>query len=96
MSTPSQLYEAFFEGIILFLILFYFRNKGLLKIPGYISGLFLIFYSFFRFIIEFYRVPDEQLGYLIFSLSMGQIISLIFLSIGIYLVITKNELKKKI
>ena len=93
---PSQLYEAFFEGVVLFFILFYFRNKGLLKIPGYISGLFLIFYSFFRFIIEFYRVPDEQLGYLIFSLSMGQIISLIFLLIGIYLVITKNELKKKI
>ena len=37
---PSQLYEAFFEGIILFLILFYFRNKGLLKIPGYISIIF--------------------------------------------------------
>ena len=93
---PSQLYEALFEGIILFIILLHFRNKGFLKIPGYISGLFLIFYSIFRFIIEFYRVPDEQLGYLIFSLSMGQIISFIFLLIGIYLVITKNELKKKI
>ena len=93
---PSQLYEAFFEGIILFLILIYFRNKGFLNIPGFISGLFLIFYSIFRFIIEFFRVPDEQLGYLIFNLSMGQIISFIFFIIGVYLLITKYEIKKKI
>ena len=92
---PSQLYEAFFEGIILFLILIYFRYKGLMKIPGLISGLFLIFYSIFRFIIEFLRVPDEQLGYVFMNLTMGQIISFIFLLIGIYLVIIKNEIKKK-
>ena len=92
---PSQLYEAFFEGVILFLILIYFRYKGLMKIPGLISGLFLIFYSIFRFIIEFLRVPDEQLGYVFMNLTMGQIISFIFLLIGIYLVIIKNEIKKK-
>ena len=72
---PSQLYEAILEGIILFIILMYFKNKDYLKKPGLISGLFLIFYSIFRFFIEFVRVPDEQLGYLIFELSMGQIIS---------------------
>ena len=92
---PSQLYEAFFEGLILFLILIYFRNKGFIKIPGFISGLFLIFYSIFRFIIEFFRVPDEQLGYLFLNLTMGQIISFIFLLIGIYLIITKYEIKKE-
>ena len=92
---PSQLYEAFFEGIILFLILVYFRNKGLIKIPGLISGLFLIFYSIFRFIIEFIRVPDEHLGYLFFNLTMGQIISFIFLLIGIYLFVTKYDNKKE-
>ncbi len=92
---PSQLYEAFFEGIILFLVLIYFRYRGLMKIPGYISGLFLIFYSIFRFIIEFLRMPDEQIGYLFMNLTMGQIISFIFLLIGIYLVIIKNEIKKK-
>ena len=91
---PSQLYEAIFEGIILFLILIYFRKKGFMKIPGFISGLFLIFYSIFRFLIEFYRAPDEQLGYLFFSLTMGQIISFIFLMIGIYLIINKYEIKK--
>ena len=65
-----------------------------MKIPGFISGLFLIFYSIFRFLIEFYRAPDEQLGYLFFSLTMGQIISFIFLMIGIYLIINKYEIKK--
>ena len=91
---PSQLYEAAFEGLILFLILIYFRSKRFMKMPGVISGLFLIFYSTFRFIIEFFRVPDEQLGYLLFNLSMGQIISFIFLLIGIYLIIKKYETKK--
>ena len=66
-----------------------------MKIPGLISGLFLIFYSIFRFIIELFRVPDEQLGYLFFNLTMGQIISSIFLIIGIYLIITKYEIKKE-
>ena len=91
---PSQLYEAILEGIILFIILMYFKNKDYLKKPGLISGLFLIFYSIFRFFIEFVRVPDEQLGYLIFKLSMGQIISLIFFVIGIILFYFKNENKQ--
>ena len=90
---PSQLYEAFLEGIILFLILLYFRNKNFLKKPGLISGLFLIFYSIFRFIIEFFRVPDQQLGYLIFELTMGQIISLVFVLLGTVLFYFKNENK---
>ena len=92
---PSQLYEALFEGIILFIILIYFRNKGYMKIPGLISGLFLILYSSFRFIIEFFRVPDEQLGYLLLNFTMGQIISFVFLIIGTYLFISKYEFKKK-
>ena len=91
---PSQLYEAILEGVILFIILMYFKNKDYLKKPGLISGLFLIFYSMFRFFIEFVRVPDEQLGYLIFELSMGQIISLIFFVIGIILFYLKNENKQ--
>ena len=90
---PSQLYEAILEGIILFLILIYFINRNYLKKPGLISGLFLIFYSLFRFFIEFFRVPDEQIGYLIFNLTMGQIISLVFASIGITIIYLKNENK---
>ena len=92
---PSQLYEATFEGLILFLILIYFKKKGFLNLPGMISGIFLTFYSLFRFVIEFFRVPDEQLGYLIYNFTMGQIISLIFFIIGIYLITTKYEIKKK-
>ena len=91
---PSQLYEAFLEGIILFLILLYFKKKNYLETPGLISGVFLIFYSIFRFIIEFFRVPDEQLGYLILNLSMGQIISLITILVGIILFYFKNENKQ--
>ena len=90
---PSQLYEAALEGLILFIILLYFRYKGFLKIPGTMSGIFLTFYSFFRFIVEFFRVPDEQFGYLFFNLTMGQIISLIFFIVGIYLIFKKNEIK---
>jgi len=90
---PSQLYEAIFEGIILFILLLYFRNKNFLEKPGLISGLFLIFYSIFRFCIEFFRVPDEQIGYLIFNLSMGQIISLVFIMIGTIVFYLKNETK---
>ena len=90
---PSQLYEAIFEGVILFVLLLYFRNKNYLERPGLISGLFLIFYSIFRFCIEFFRVPDEQIGYLIFNLSMGQIISLIFIIIGSILFYFKYENK---
>ena len=89
---PSQIYEAFFEGIILFFImLFCVKKKYLLK-PGLISSLFLIFYSSFRFFIEFFRVPDEHLGFIFLNLTMGQIISLIFLFFGFYLFsIKKNE-----
>ena len=81
---PSQLYEAILEGLVLFLILIYLKNKFLNK-PGLISGLFLIFYSFFRFFIEFFRVPDQQLGYIFLNLSMGQVISLILMIIGLIL-----------
>ena len=90
---PSQLYEAILEGIILFLILIYFINKDYLKKPGVISGLFLIFYSIFRFFVEFFRVPDEQIGYLFLNFTTGQIISLVFASIGISLFYLKNDNK---
>ena len=89
---PSQLYEAFFEGIILFFILQYFFRKDYLKKPGKISALFLIFYSLFRFLTEFFRSPDPQIGYLILNLTLGQLISVLFLIVGIFLFfIKKNE-----
>ena len=91
---PSQLYEAFFEGVILFFILMYFQKILSAKNPGFISGIFLIFYSTFRFIIEFLRIPDEQLGYFLFNLSMGQILSLVFFVFGSYLTFKKYDHQK--
>ena len=89
---PSQLYEAFFEGIVLFIILSYFLKKNYLKKPGQISALFLIFYSLFRFMVEFFRVPDQQIGYLFLNLTMGQLISILFLiSGGALFIYKKNE-----
>ena len=81
---PSQLYEAFLEGVILFAILWFFSKKN----PPIrsTSALFLIFYGAFRFIIEFIRVPDSHLGYLAFEwLTMGQALSLPMILIGLYL-----------
>ena len=93
---PSQLYEAALEGITLLIILLYFRRIGYFKIPGLISSLFLIFYSLFRFLTEFFRVPDEHLGYIFFNLTMGQLISIILFLIGIYLFTKKNENKREV
>jgi len=90
---PSQLYEAFLEGIFLFLILIYFKNK-FLNNPGIISSLFLMLYSVFRFFVEFYREPDQQIGYIFLNLSMGQVISLIFMLSGVILFYFKNENKQ--
>ena len=92
---PSQLYEAFFEGLVLLMILLYVRYKNKTKLPGFLSGIFLSFYSLFRFIIEFFREPDQQLGYLVMNLTMGQIISIIFFIVGIYLIIAKYEVQRK-
>ena len=72
---PSQLYEAFFEGIILFIILFVYFNKNIKKNKiGNISSFFLIFYSLFRFLIEYIREPDFQLGLFYSYFTMGQLL----------------------
>jgi len=91
---PTQIYEAMLEGVILFLILMNFKNKNFLLKPGLISSLFLIFYSIFRFYIEFLRVPDVQLGYILFNLTMGQILSIILMLSGVVLFYFKNENKQ--
>ena len=72
---PSQLYEALFEGLVLFLILFiYYNNKPRSYLIGNISALFLIFYSLFRFFIEYLREPDSHLGLILNFFSMGQLL----------------------
>ena len=90
---PSQIYEAIFEGIILFILLNFFY-KNLSKKYGLISSLFIIFYSIFRFFIEFTREPDVHIGLIMFNMSLGQIISIIFFITGTIL-FYKNYVSKK-
>ncbi len=72
---PSQIYEAIFEGLIIFLILYFFLKTELKKkFHGF--AIFLIFYSFFRFNLEFLREPDQHLGFVFKNFSMGQILSI--------------------
>ncbi|MDA8537447.1 prolipoprotein diacylglyceryl transferase [Candidatus Pelagibacter bacterium] len=89
---PSQLYEAILEGAILFVLLRYFLEKNFIsKNPGKLSALFLIFYSLFRFGTEFFRSPDPHIGYLFLNLTLGQLLSIFFFVIGIYLFLNKNK-----
>ena len=89
---PSQLYEAFFEGIILFFILFFiFKKYYSTKKYGLLSGGFLFFYGIFRFLIEFLREPDEHIGFFFDFLSLGQLLSMPLIFIGIIIVWKKKS-----
>jgi phosphatidylglycerol:prolipoprotein diacylglycerol transferase len=72
LRHPSQLYEAFFEGIFLFLLLWRLRRTPALR--GHFLGLYLIGYGAVRFFIEFTRQPDPQLGLVLGPFSMGQVL----------------------
>ncbi len=91
---PSQLYEAFLEGIILFIILNYIFIKKKYK-AGICSSAFCIFYGIFRIISEFFREPDMHIGRIIGPLSMGMILSLILILIGIFIYYNEKENKFK-
>jgi phosphatidylglycerol:prolipoprotein diacylglycerol transferase len=87
---PSQLYEAGIEGIVLFVVLFILTRWALaLKKPGTVSGVFVIGYAFSRIFVEFFRQPDEQLGYLLGTnwLTMGMVLSLPMVAVGLWAVI---------
>jgi phosphatidylglycerol:prolipoprotein diacylglycerol transferase len=82
----SQLYEAFFEGLVLFAIIWWFTSKPR---PRYApSGLFMLLYGLVRFGIEFVRLPDEHIGYLAGGwFTMGQLLSLPMIAVGIVLLV---------
>jgi phosphatidylglycerol---prolipoprotein diacylglyceryl transferase len=80
---PSQLYEFLLEGMILFLILWIFSSRPQPK--GAVSGLFLLLYGLFRFSIEFFREPDNQIGYIFKWFTEGQLLSLPMMVGGIIL-----------
>ncbi len=83
---PSQIYEAFLEGILLFLILNIFIRTSI-YIKGKVASLFLILYSIFRLISELYREPDHQVGYVLDFLSMGSILSFFMIALGLIMYI---------
>jgi len=86
---PSQLYEALFEGIVLWAIIWFFRNRKPFK--GFLFGLYFLGYGLFRFIIEYFREPDANLGYRFANLTTGQIFCLIMVIFGtIWLIIASR------
>jgi phosphatidylglycerol:prolipoprotein diacylglycerol transferase len=81
---PTQLYEATLEGLVLFLILWFYSRSP--RPVGAVSSLFLIFYGLFRFLVELVREPDPQLGYLAFGwVTMGQVLSLPMILLGAWM-----------
>ncbi len=88
---PSMLYEALLEGLVLLIVLWLVAVKP--RPAGVLSGLFLIGYSLSRILVEFVRVPDEHLSYLMFDwVTMGQVLSLPMLLLGCYLVFRAKRL----
>ena len=87
---PSQLYEAFLEGILLFLVMNFLYSKKNYKI-GSCSSSFLIFYGVFRISAEFFREPDIEVGYLIGSISMGMLLSVLMIFAGSIIYFKRND-----
>lgn len=85
---PSQLYEFILEGIVLFLLLWLLKERITKK--GYLLATFLSLYGLFRLIVEFFREPDPQIGYILGFLTMGQILSTIMVLIGLLIFYLKR------
>jgi phosphatidylglycerol---prolipoprotein diacylglyceryl transferase len=86
---PSQLYEAFLEGVVLFLIIYLLRRfTGARHRPGLLSGVFLVGYGIARIIVEFFREPDAQVGFLLGgTTTMGQLLSVPLVLAGAWLIL---------
>jgi phosphatidylglycerol:prolipoprotein diacylglycerol transferase len=80
---PSELYEFLLEGVFLFCLLWIYAKKP--RKEGRISALFLIAYAFCRMFAECFREPDANLGFIISDLTMGQLLSIPMLLIGLYI-----------
>ena len=81
---PSQLYEALLEGVVIFIVLYALSRREPPRPRGTFLGLFLMMYGTFRFLVEFVREPDVQLGYLWGGwLTMGQLLSLPLVIVGV-------------
>ncbi len=88
---PSELYEALLEGVILFTVLYRLsRNETLRQRAGFLTGSFLLGYAIARIIGECFRQPDWFLGYLVLGVTMGQLLSLPLIPLGIWLIATSR------
>lgn len=83
---PSQLYEAATEGVLLFVVLMWAVRLGALKRPGLVTGLFGVGYGLARIFCEFFREPDPQLGFLFGGATMGMLLSLPLVIVGLILI----------
>ena len=81
LRHPSQLYEAFFEGLFLFVLLWSLRKRA--SAPGVLFSFYLIGYGLIRFILEFFREPDQQLGFIFGPFSMGQVLCFAMILTGV-------------
>lgn len=91
---PSQLYQAGLEGLLLFIIVFWFSAKP--RPRGAVSGLFLISYAFFRFLVEFVREPDSHIGFdMLGWITRGQLLSLPLFALGVGLLIFAYGFRSK-
>lgn len=89
---PSQLYEATFEGLLLFAVMsFLFWRTRARAFPGMLAGAFTFGFGFLRFFIEFFRQPDAQVGYLTFGLTMGQWLCLPMVVLGLFLMASSQR-----
>ncbi|MBR3312704.1 MAG: prolipoprotein diacylglyceryl transferase [Atopobiaceae bacterium] len=88
---PSQLYEAFLEGVLLFAVLWILSRRVPPRPQGTFMGTFLVWYGVCRFLIEFVRVPDSQLGYLFGFVTMGQLLSLPLVGVGVWLLVRAHK-----
>lgn len=92
---PSQLYEAFFEGLILWIILNYLWHiKNVRKCYGFVSGCFVIFYGMFRIFLEQFRQPDAHLGFFFEKFTMGQLLSIPLIITGLVVIVISLKNKK--
>jgi phosphatidylglycerol:prolipoprotein diacylglycerol transferase len=93
---PSQLYEASLEGLVLFALMMLFaRIPSLREKTGLLSGLFLSHYAIFRFVAEFFREPDEQLGFLFAGATMGQLLCIPMFLFGEFIIVRALILHRK-
>ena len=89
LRHPSQLYEAFFEGIVLFVILWNLRKKS--RFDGFLLSAYLIGYGAIRFFIEFFREPDPQLGFVAGPFTMGQLLCFVMILGGLFLFFQRKQ-----